>query len=171
MKIRSETKKDYEAVNQVVKQAFATAPHRDGNEQELVASLRTSSAFIPGLSLVAEFDGKIVGHILLTEASVGKHTVLALAPLSVLPDFQGRGIGTALIQEGHRTAQKLGYSHCLVLGNPAYYARTGYRPAAQFGIQAPAGIPAANLMAIALQETAAPLCGTVCYAKEFGILP
>lgn len=44
MKIRSETKKDYEAVNQVVKQAFATAPHRDGNEQELVASLRTSSA-------------------------------------------------------------------------------------------------------------------------------
>ena len=171
MKIRSETKKDYEAVNQVVKQAFATAPHRDGNEQELVASLRTSSAFIPGLSLVAEFDGKIVGHILLTEASVGKHTVLALAPLSVLPDFQGRGIGTALIQEGHRTAQKLGYSHCLVLGSPAYYARTGYRAAAQFGIQAPAGIPAANLMAIALQETAAPLCGTVCYAKEFGILP
>ena len=122
MKIRSETKKDYEAVNQAVKQAFATAPHRDGNEQELVASLRTSSAFIPGLSLVAEFDGKIVGHILLTEASVGKHTVLALAPLSVLPDFQGRGIGTALIQEGHRTAQKLGYSHCLVLGSPAYYS-------------------------------------------------
>ena len=161
MKIRSETKKDYEAVNQVVKQAFATAPHRDGNEQELVASLRTSSAFIPGLSLVAEFDG----------ASVGKHTVLALAPLSVLPDFQGRGIGTALIQEGHRMAQRLGYSHCLVLGSPAYYARTGYRPAAQFGIQAPAGIPAANLMAITLQETAAPLCGTVCYAKEFGILP
>ena len=71
MKIRSETKKDYEAVNQVVKQAFATAPHRDGNEQELVASLRTSSAFIPGLSLVAEFDGKIVGHILLAEARGG----------------------------------------------------------------------------------------------------
>ncbi len=90
--IRQETKEDYEIVYALVKQAFAQAEHCDGNEQDLVAALRKSRAFVPELSLVAERDGEIAGHILFTEAMVGFETVLALAPLSVLPASNDRGL-------------------------------------------------------------------------------
>ena len=86
--IRKEELKDYNDVYNVIKDAFLSAEHSDGNEHDLVNVLRQSKSFIPELSLVAELDGKIVGHILFTKASVGKDTVLALAPLSVLPKFQ-----------------------------------------------------------------------------------
>lgn len=104
MLIRKESPKDYERVYQVVKRAFESAEHADGNEQDLVDALRKSEAFIPELSLVAEMDQKIAGHIMFTRATVGDETVLALAPLSVLPGYQRKGIGTALIREGHRIA-------------------------------------------------------------------
>ena len=121
MKIRQERADDYNAVFQVVSEAFSHAEHSDGNEQELVTLLRASSSFIPELSLVAVEDGKIVGHILFTEISIGNDTELALAPLSVLPAYQRRGIGQALIREGHRIAKQLGYGYSVVLGSPAYY--------------------------------------------------
>lgn len=72
MKIRQETPRDYERVYQVVKEAFASAAQSDGNEQELVTALRSSSSFIPELSLVAEEEGEVIGHILFTKASVGE---------------------------------------------------------------------------------------------------
>lgn len=105
MYIRKETTTDYEAVYSVVKCAFESSEHADGNEQDLVDALRKGDAFIPELSLVAEADGKIVGHIMFTKAMVNGKTVLALAPLSVLPEYQRKGIGKALIQEGHRIAK------------------------------------------------------------------
>ena len=83
----------------------------DGNEQNLVAALRKSKSFIPELSLVAVEDEKIVGHILFTKAVVQGVEVLALAPLSVLPDYQNRGIGLSLMKEGHSIAHKLGYEY------------------------------------------------------------
>ena len=70
MNIRTERPDDYEAVYSLVEQAFASAEHSDGTEQDLVAALRKGEAFVPELSLVAEIDGKIVGHILFTEAKV-----------------------------------------------------------------------------------------------------
>lgn len=169
MRIRRETSKDHELVYELVKAAFQTAEHSDGNEQDLVNSLRKSAAFVPALSLVAEIDGKIVGHILFTEAKVGEDTVLVLAPLSVDPAFQRRGVGAALITEGHELARKLGYSHSLVLGSEQYYPRFGYLPAESFGIQTPPGIPSANFMAISLQNPQRPVNGAVTYAQEFGI--
>ena len=86
MHIRKEISTDYETVYSVVKRAFESAEHADGNEQDLVNALRKGDAFIPELSLVAEVDGKIVGHIMFTKATVDGKTVLALAPLSVLPE-------------------------------------------------------------------------------------
>lgn len=169
MLIRQETEKDYRQVYKLIKTAFASAEHSDGNEQDLVSALRKGAAFVPQLSLVAEIDGQIAGHILFTEAMVGRVTVLALAPLSVLPAYQRQGIGTALIAAGHKIARGLGYPYSLVLGSKRYYPRFGYRPAGQFGIQAPPGISAANFMALPLQEPAQPLCGAVAYALEFGI--
>lgn len=101
MNIRQEVAEDYPSVYEIVKSAFATAEQSDGNEQELVVSLRKSQSFIPAPSLVATVQGKPVGHILFTKVSIGKHIGLALAPLSVLPAYQKQGIGRASEWYGH----------------------------------------------------------------------
>ena len=137
MLVRKEEPQDYEIVYSVVKAAFESAEHADGNEHDLVNALRKGDAYIPELSLVAETDGKIVGHIMFTKAEVEENTVLALAPLSVLPEYQRQGVGTALIKEGHRIAAELGYTYSIVLGSEQYYPRTGYLPAQAFGIRPP----------------------------------
>lgn len=95
--------------------------------------LRKSGAFVPGLSLVAETDGILAGHILFTEIRIGGRTALALAPLSVLPAYQRRGVGSALIAEGHRAARELRYPFSVVLGSERYYPKFGYLPAERFG--------------------------------------
>lgn len=169
MIIRQEASGDYDEVYGLVREAFASAEHSDGNEHDLVAALRKSAAFVPELSLVAEVGGRIVGHILFTEATVGDGTVLALAPLSVLPAYQKTGVGTALMEEGHRIARELGYAYSVVLGSETYYPRVGYLPADAFGIEAPEGVPAENYLAIKLREDAAFVSGPVAYAEEFGM--
>ncbi|MBM6939716.1 N-acetyltransferase [Pseudoflavonifractor phocaeensis] len=169
MHIRKETATDYEIVYSVVKRAFENAEHADGNEQDLVNALRKGDAFIPELSLVAEADGKIVGHIMFTRATVDGKPVLALAPLSVLPEYQRKGIGKALIQEGHKIAKELGYTHAIVLGSEKYYPKSGYSPAEGFGIKAPFDAPSENFMACVLSETDVEIHGTIKYAPEFGI--
>ena len=132
-------------------------------------SEKNKEAFIPELSLVAENDGKIIGHILFTKMKVNDDTVLALAPLSVKPEYQRQEIGTELILEGHRIARNLGYTYAVVLGSETYYPRVGYLPAEEFNITIPDGIPAQNYMAIRLSPHAEPIHGEVSYAKEFGL--
>ena len=169
MIIRKEEAKDYDEVYAVVKAAFAGAEHADGNEQDLVNALRNSQAYIPALSLLAEEDGKIVGHILFTKAMVGDALVLALAPLSVLPEYQRRGIGTALIEAGHRIARENGYGYSVVLGSETYYPRAGYLPADTMGITPSFDVPRENFMACKINENASDVKGVMRYAKEFGI--
>ena len=169
MVIRQETDRDFDAVYFAVKTAFAAAEHSDGNEHELVVALRNSGAFVPELSLVAVIDGNIAGHILFTKIQIGGSTELALAPLSVRPEYQKQGVGSALIKEGHRIARELGYGYSVVLGSENYYPRSGYIPADQMGIHAPFEVPAENFMAFRLREDAAPVHGVVEYAPEFGI--
>ena len=169
MIIRRETPDDFEPIYAVIKAAFGSAEHADGNEQDLVNALRTGDAYLPELSLVAEIDGSIVGHIMFTKLRIGDSIQLALAPLSVLPAYQRQGIGMALIQAGHREARKLGYEYSVVLGSEAYYPRFGYSPAREQGILPPFDVPDENFMACKLAEHAHPVSGTVQYAKEFGI--
>ena len=169
LSIRKEQSNDYQTIDELIKEAFATAEYIDGNEQNLVAALRKGSSFIPELSLVAEIDGTIAGHILFTKAKVGVNEVLALAPLSVKPDYQNQGVGTALVNKGHEIARKLGYSYVIVLGHETYYSRFGYQPAEQMGVLVPDGIPSKNFMAIKLQRNAESLHGTMLYAEEFGM--
>ncbi len=88
MNIRQKQATDYNMVYRIIKEAFENAEYSDGNEQDLVVSLRKSKSFIPELSLVAIEDSRIVGHIPYTKAFVNKKEVLALAPLSVLPAYQ-----------------------------------------------------------------------------------
>ena len=169
LRIRQETEPDYDEVYRLIERAFQTAEHADGNEQDLVAALRKGPAWVPELSLVAEIDGRLAGHIAFSKAAVGGDTVLALAPLSVAPEFQGRGVGSALMKEAHRIAGELGYGYSLVLGSETYYPRAGYLPAARLGVEAPEGFPSENFMALKLREDAKPIGGAVTYAKEFGI--
>ncbi len=166
MLLRQEQPTDYNVIYALVQSAFATAEHADGNEQDIVVALRMSDAYIPRLALVAEQDEVIVGHALFTVAHVGDEEVLALAPLSVLPACQNRGIGGELICEGHAIAKAFGYNYCVVLGSDTYYPKFGYVPASQYGIVPPEGIPMQYLMAIKLQDDAPALHGTIVYAKE-----
>ena len=167
--IREETALDHEAVYDVVKRAFESAEHSDGNEQYLVAALRKSAAFLPALSLVAEMDGAVVGHVLFSKVAIGAHTELALAPLSVSPEYQRRGIGTALVRRGHAAAAALGFHCAVVLGSEDYYPRLGYVPAAPYQIEAPFDVPSENFMVCCLAPAPSPIRGTVVYAPEFGL--
>ena len=169
LEIRQENKNDYVEVYNVVKKAFETAEHSDGNEQDLVEALRKSTSFIPELSLVAVMDNKIVGYILFTKIKIGKNEELALAPLAVLPEYQRQGIGKELIKRGHEIAKELGYHYSVVLGSEKYYPKFGYVPAIGYGIKAPFEVADENFMAIELNYTDEKIEGTVKYAEEFGI--
>ncbi|MDO5405974.1 MAG: N-acetyltransferase [Eubacteriales bacterium] len=169
MMIRQEKTEDYDAVYHVIKDAFAAAEYTDGNEQNLVNELRKSNSFIPELSLVAVEDEKVVGHILFTKAYVNGVEVLALAPLAVLPEYQNRGIGLALIKQGHRIAYRLGYEYSVVLGHSKYYPKAGYIPASQYGIRAPFEVEDENFMAVSLSGNQKKLNGIIEYDKAFGI--
>lgn len=170
--IRQEQRDDHEAVFSLISQAFATAAFSDHKEHFLVQRLRNSTAFIPELSLVAESDGKIVGHILLTKITIKNATdsfdALALAPVSVLPSFQGKGIGGQLITASHQKAKALGHQSIVLLGHADYYPKFGYQVADSFGIEFPFDVPKENCMAVelttnSLQDTS----GTVVYPAEF----
>ena len=104
-----------------------------------------------------------------TKAKVGTENVLALAPLSVLPECQKKGIGTALIKEGHRIARQLGYRYSVVLGSEEYHPRLGYVPAISLGIIPPFDVPEENFMAFKIEQDDSCIHGVMKYAKEFGI--
>jgi len=168
--IRQETKTDYSSVYSVVKKSFEAAEHTDGNEHILVEKLRKSDAFIPELSLVAEYNGKIIGYILFTKIIIGKHTLLSLAPLAVLPEFQNAGVGSELIKKGHEIAKKIGFIGVILLGYPTYYSRFGYLPSTKWDIKAPFDLPEEYFMAIELEkDSLKAVKGIVQYPKEFGI--
>lgn len=169
LKIRQESENDYDEVYNVIKKAFETAEHSDGNEQDLVVSLRKSDNFIPELSLVAIDDNKIVGYILFTKIKIGKYEELALAPLGILPEYQKQGIGGKLIMQGHKIAKELGYHYSVVLGSEKYYPKFGYIPAINYGIKPPFDVSSENFMAVKLNDSVKDINGIVEYAKEFGI--
>ena len=170
--IRQETEKDYKLSETVVEKAFKNAEHIDHKEHLLVAKLRKSDAFIPELSLVAELDGEIVGHIMLTKLLIenegSKYDSLALAPVSVVPEHQNKGIGSELISESLKIAKELGFKSVIVLGHDKYYPRFGFKPASTWGIKAPFDVPDEAFMALELEDgSLEDISGTVVYSKEF----
>ena len=156
LSIREGKSKDFPFIRSLTEQAFLNVPESDHTEHLLVERLRQSEAYIPELSLVAETNtGKIVGHILLSKVGIvsekGTTTVLSVAPLSVLPEFQRQGIGGMLLREAHRRAALLGYKAVLLLGHKDYYPRFGYRKASSYGIRFPFNAPDECCMAIELE--------------------
>ncbi len=170
--IRSERVADYPAVSDVVRIAFAEVPESDHCEHLLVDRLRRSAAFLPDLSLVAELDGNVIAHLMLTRVEIvspaGSVESLALAPVSVRPAHQRKGVGSALVREAHARAAYLGFRSVVVLGHPGYYARFGYRPAAEFGIRFPFDVPPCYCMVRAVcPDGLADVKGVVRYSEPF----
>ena len=135
LEIRAEEANDYSAIAKVNNLAF-----KQENEAKLVEKIRKSDRYIPELSLVAELDNKIVGHIMFSYIDlVDKKTtkVLALAPVAVLPEYQNQGIGSLSIETGLEIAGKRQAPMVIVLGDPSFYIRFGFKPASDYGIQSP----------------------------------
>lgn len=133
MIIRPETVTDYATIGALHARAFGNR----SLEAVIVALLRQRRAFDPELSLVAEMDGRVVGHALFSPYSMRLlgETIptVNLAPLAVEPAYQGRGIGGQLVKEGHTLAANKGYTVSILLGHPSYYPRFGYHQRA-FGV-------------------------------------
>lgn len=148
--VRQTTDTDYPEVYNLIRTAFETAEHRDGTEQDFAADLRKGTTYIPGLDLVAEQDGRLIGHIMLTKIDVtrpdgSRYDTLLVAPLSVLLEHRSCGIGKALMTEGLRRAAEMGYGAAFLLGDPAYYRRFGYEASYLHGIRHDS-FPPENLM-------------------------
>lgn len=134
--IRAETAADHAAITRVVRDAFDS-----DDEPALVERIRASTEYVPELALVAEIDGRVVGHVMISGATLhardGARPTLLLAPLAVAPARQGEGIGAALVHEVARRAGGLGHRFVVLEGSPAYYSRLGFEPASRFGVTMP----------------------------------
>jgi putative acetyltransferase len=167
--VRAERAGDRAAVREVVTAAFGGPA-----EADLVDALRPSAAWLPGLSLVAEEEGAVVGHVLFTRASIrtvaGDVGLRALAPLAVAPARQRRGIGDALVRAGLQIARDRGERAVVLIGHPAYYPRFGFEPAAARGLTSvfAQGEHAASFFVLELRSGALTgIQGPVLYALPF----
>lgn len=172
MTIRSELAKDDPAITALLKIAFKGDTHSDQQEYALVRRLRSSEAYLPELTLVAEEDNKIVGFIMLTSLIIKNenyvYPALALAPVAVLPAYQGEGIGGKLIRASHEIAKAKGHQLIVLVGHAAYYPRFGYEQCKQHGIQLPFEVPAENAMVLGLNdESLQGVGGVVVYPNAF----
>lgn len=167
MLIRRETTADIQAVHDVTEAAFAARP---GGEVGLVAALRADPGWIPALSLVAEVDGAVVGHVVCTRGSVGGAPALGLGPLSVLPAHQRSGVGKALMHTVLGAADALDEPLVILLGDPAYYSRFGFALASTYGITPPDPDWAPYFQARALSAYTPALTGLFTYAAPFSDL-
>jgi putative acetyltransferase len=138
--IRPEQPGDREAIRKVHEEAFSGE-----GEARLVDLLRTTAGFIPRLSLVAECDHAVVGHILFFPVSIattaGPVNALSLAPLGIRTAFQRKGVGSALTRHGLSECTRLGYRIVICVGHPQFYQRFGFVPARASGLELPFPAP------------------------------
>lgn len=166
VRIRGEEIGDLESIRQVNLAAFGQP-----NEADLVDALRGVAD--PFISLIAEDDGEIVGHLCLTPVVVERNeaeplVILGLAPMAVAPSRQNQGIGTQLVNAALEAARNAGFRAVVVLGHPDYYPRFGFEPAAPKGLTSEYDVPAPVFMVAELVEgAAAELQGVARYHPVF----
>jgi len=164
--VRSENSSDIKAIDVVNLSAF-----EGDDEARFVAELRKLPGYNSDLSLVAEFNGRIVGHLLLTpvvlKQSDGEIKVLALAPMSVVPSQSHRGIGTELVKAATEQAGAMGFGAIIVAGHPEYYARLGFEPAAKWNISSNLPVPGEAYMAMEIVAGTLGEGGHIEYPQPF----
>jgi putative acetyltransferase len=140
---------DEARIHQVTEQAFFSAPHTDHTEQFIVDALRRAGALT--ISRVAKADGEIIGHVAISPVTIsgGATGWFGLGPISVLPEFQGLGIGSKLMQSSLAALEAMEASGCVVLGDPAYYGRFGFKVVD--GLVFP-GVPAEYFQALSFSD-------------------
>lgn len=160
--IRKEASVDAAAIDAVTRAAFFSAPHASHTEHHIVRALRRSNRL--AVSLVATIEGDIVGHIAMSPVTItdGSTGWYGLGPLSVEPLYQRRKIGSHLVESALAALRELGAKGCLVLGDPGYYGRFGFRAAS--GLMLP-DVPPEHFLALPLDGDTP--CGTVTYHESF----
>ena len=161
-RIRREQPDDVEAIHAVTIAAFDTAPHTSRTEQFIVRALRGTDHL--AVSLVAELDGRIVGHVAASPVTIDDGTPgwYGLGPVSVAPQWQGRGLGSRLVRAALAELRELGARGCLLVGEPGYYGRFGFRAEPQLVYP---GVPPQYFQALCL-EGALP-AGVVTFDPAF----
>lgn len=160
--IRRESTSDHDAIRRVHNLAFGNDADTLTWEARLVDDLRAGTSWIPALSLVAEIDGDVVGHVLATRGHLDQASgtldvrAVGLAPVGVLPERQHLAVGTKLMYAVLGAAQALDEQLVCLLGNPAYYCRFGFVPAASLGIAPPHPNWAAHFQALGLTPSGWP---------------
>ncbi len=126
VEVREETAADIGTIEVVTIAAFMHAPHTSHSEQDIVNALRRAGSLT--LSLVAQADGRVIGHVAVSPVSIsdGAPGWYGLGPLSVLPEHQGRDVGSALMRQTLRRLRESGAAGCVLLGEPKYYQRFGF---------------------------------------------
>jgi predicted N-acetyltransferase YhbS len=163
IKLRLEKPVDYKIVENLTREAFWNVHVPGCDEHYLLNIMRNSDAFIKELDIVAEIDGRIVGNIVYTKAKIlgddgNSYNVICFGPISVLPEFQGIGIGSMLIEHTKNLAKQLGYRAILIYGDPEYYSRYDFAPAETYGIGTPDNMYAVPLQACELYSESLHNC-------------
>lgn len=162
IRIRSEEPRDSQRIHAVTEAAFLNAPHTDYREQFIVKALRDAGALT--ISLVAECDGIVQGHVAVSPVTIsdGSTDWYGLGPISVVPAEQGKGLGSALMNAAIDALKALDAQGCVLLGDPAYYHRFGF--AAHNKLVLP-GVPQEYFQALPLAGELP--AGTVAYHAAF----
>lgn len=152
VKIRPENAGDIEAISRITELAFQTCKYGNHTEQFIIKELRRSGAL--SVSLVAEVDAEVVGHIAFSPVEISESSTnwYTLGPISVTPELQGRDIGRALIDAGLAALRALGAEGCVLVGEPGFYERFGFRSHPELTME---GVPQECVLSLALGERAA----------------
>jgi putative acetyltransferase len=164
MTIRRETIADIEAINEVTIEAFKNHPISNQTEQFIIHALRDAGALT--ISLVAEIDGSVIGHIAFSPIIItdGTKDWYGLGPVSVIPKYQKQGIGKSLINRGLNLLKELGAQGCALVGDPNYYRRFGFKNYPELVHE---GVPQEVFLVLPFTEKIPH--GTVVFHEGFGV--
>jgi len=162
--VREERTFDVEPIRDVNRRAFGQS-----QEADIVDALRLNGA--SSLSLVATVDNHIAGHIMYSPVEIGRLEGSGLGPVAVLPEYQRRGIGSALVEAGNRRHALAGCPFIVVLGHPAFYPRFGFRTSGTLGVSCEWDVPDDMFQILVLDPVRmAGVSGVARYRREFSIV-
>lgn len=169
--IRKEKTGDFKQTEHMTMRSFWNKYWPGCTEHLLIRIIRESKDFIPELSRVAELDGKIVGAVYYTKAWIAdgekKHEIVTFGPLAVEPTLEGNDIGGELMRETIRLAKEAGAAGIVVIGEPNYYPRFGFRRASEFGITDASGKSFDALMILPLNDNFSTIKGKLVESADF----